>query len=245
MIAASTFMLRLAVALMACSVAAPAFGQAVEKQLVATITAPQLDGGILSELAWDGPALHMQGVIANPDGSLSGRYLVMPSPGTTIVPLKAQTDGAAAYWDRKANRVSPTGLGRITTASDAKMPMYGIANLEQRIGDAVDMGGIQTKLLIRLGTLTLNERTNGREPYDGEIWSWSPADLNRIAYIDGKGDLWVAAADGRGPRRLLKGQFTLPAWSDDGRMIAVAERKSDRRWDVSVILVPADLRTVR
>ncbi|HEX9366936.1 MAG TPA: hypothetical protein VF921_09920 [Vicinamibacterales bacterium] len=42
--------------------------------------------------------------------------------------------------------------------------------------------------------------------------------------MDGKGDLWVASADGRNARRLLKGDFTLPAWSDDGKAIAVAEK---------------------
>jgi hypothetical protein len=26
----------------------------------------------------------------------------------------------------------------------------------------------------------------------GEVWAWSPARLNRIAYVDGGGDLWIA-----------------------------------------------------
>ena len=99
---------------------------------------------------------------------------------------------------------------------------------------------------MRLGRLLLHERTDGREPYDGEVWSWSPAELNRIAYVDGKGGLWIASADGRDARRVLKGDFTLPAWSDDGRSIAVAERKDGgRRWDISVVLLPDSFRTVR
>ena len=96
--------------------------------------------------------------------------------------------------------------------------------------------------IVRLGKLVLHERESGVAPYDGEVWSWSPAELNRIAYVDGKGDLWVAAADGRNARRLLKGDFTLPAWSDDGKAIAVAEKKDGgRRWDISVVLLPEDL----
>jgi len=75
----------------------------------------------------------------------------------------------------------------------------------------------------------------------GEIWSWSPLELNRIAYADGEGDLWVACADGRSPRRIVRSDFTLPAWSDDGRVIAAAERKPDRS-EISVIHLPADLR---
>ena len=216
----------------------------VEKQLVLTITASDFEGGILSEITWDAGALLLQGIIANPDGSLSGRYLVIPAKGTSLAHLKEQTNASLAYWNLKSKRLSPTGLGRIQSGADAKLPLYGVGSLERRINDAVDMGGTQHKHLVRLGRLILHERDTGIEPYDGEVWSWSPADLNRIAYTDGKGDLWVASADGTRPRRLLKGDFTLPAWSDDGRAIAVAERKGGgRRWDVVVVLLPEDLRT--
>jgi len=221
-------------------------GQAVEKQHVLSITAPDIDGGILSEITWDNGALLLQGVVANPDGSLSARYVVIPAKGTTLARLKDQTDPSIAYWDRKSKRVSPTGLGSISTALDSKMPMYGIASLEQRMGDAADMGGMRQKTVVRLGKLVLHERESGVAPYDGEVWSWSPAELNRIAYVDGKGDLWIASADGRDAHRLLKGAFTLPAWSDDGKAIAIAEKKDGgRRWDISVVLLPESLRLSR
>jgi hypothetical protein len=218
--------------------------QPVEKQIVLSITAVDLDGGVLSEITWDEGALLLQGIIANPDGSLSGRYVVLPAKGTTLRHLKEQTARSLSYWNTKSSRLSPTGLGRIEGGSDAKLPLYGIGSLEQRIGDAVDMGGTQQKRVLRLGRLTLHERDNGIEPYDGEVWSWSPAELNRIAYVDGKGDLWVASADGTRAQRLLKGDFTLPAWSDDGRAIAVAEKKDrGRRWDVVLVSLPEPLRT--
>jgi hypothetical protein len=220
--------------------------QAVERQQILSITAPDIDGGILSEITWDNGALLLQGVVANPDGTLSGRYVVIPATGTTLARLKDQTDSSLAYWQKKSRRVSPTGLGEISSGADSKMPMYGIASLERRMSDAADMGGMQQKAVVRLGKLILHERDGGVAPYDGEVWSWSPAELNRIAYVDGKGDLWVAFADGRNPRRLLKGDFTLPAWSDDGKAIAVAEKKDGgRRWDISVVLLPADLRSPR
>jgi hypothetical protein len=35
---------------------------------------------------------------------------------------------------------------------------------------------------------------------------------------------------------LLKGNYTLPAWSDDGRTLAVAERKdAGHKWEISVV----------
>lgn len=227
-----------------CAVASPAGAeQAIERQLVVTITPKELEGGILTEITWDGGALLMQGAVANPDGSLSGRYLVVPAKTTKLTQAKAQTDASLDYWLRKSKRISPSGLGHIEAGVDAKLPMYGIGGLERRIADAVDMGGTQQKHTLRLNGLVLFERDGGVEPYDGELWSWSPADLNRIAYVDGKGDLWIAAADGSNATRLLKGDFTLPAWSDDGSMIAVAEKKNGgRRWDVFVLMLPEPLR---
>jgi hypothetical protein len=221
-------------------------GQAVERQHVLTIEAPDIDNGILSEITWDNGALLLQGVVANPDGSLSGRYVVIPAKSTTLSRRRDQTDASLAYWEKKSKRVSPTGIGTITTGSDSKMPMYGIANLERRMADAVDMGGMQQRITVRLGKLVIHEREHGVEPYDGEVWSWSPAELNRIAYVDGKGDLWIAGADGRNASRILKGNFTLPAWSDDGMAIAVAEKKDGgRKWDISVVMLPERLRTIR
>ena len=217
--------------------------QGVEKQHVLTIEAPDLDGGLLSEITWDNGALLMQGVIANPDGSLAARYVLLPAKGTTLTRLQAHTDASAKYWEAKARRTSPTGLGAISMGVDSKMPMYGVASLESRMADAHSMGGMQKTTVVRLGKLVMHERADGRDPYDGEIWSWSPAELNRVAYVDGKGDLWIAGADGRNAQRILKGDFTLPAWSDDGKAIAVAERKDGgRRWDISVILLPERLR---
>jgi hypothetical protein len=228
------------------ALALPAAEQAIERQHVLSITAPDIDGGILSEITWDNGALLLQGVVANPDGSLAARYVVIPAKATTLARLKDQTDSSVAYWQKKSRRLSPTGIGEISTGVDSKMPMYGIASLERRMSDAADMGGMQQKTLVRLGKLVLHERDSGVVPYDGEVWSWSPAELNRIAYVDGKGDLWVAAADGHDARRLLKGDFTLPAWSEDGKAIAVAEKKDGgRRWDITVVLLPENLRSPR
>jgi hypothetical protein len=235
-----------ALTLLLAAILAATADQAVERQHVLTIAAPDIDGGILSEITWDNGALLLQGVVANPDGSLAARYVVIPAKGTTLAKLKDQTDASILYWEKKSKRMSPTGLGLIATGVDSKMPMYGVSSLEQRMSDAADMGGMQQKTVVRLGKLVLHERSSSVAPYDGEVWSWSPAELNRIAYVDGNGDLWIAAADGRNPRRLLKGNFTLPAWSDDGKAIAIAEKKDGgRRWDISVVLLPEDLRSLK
>ena len=216
--------------------------QNAERQLVVTITAEQLKGGVVSEITWDGGAIVLQGVFAEPNGQLNAHYFVKPAEGITLQPRTAHTEASARYWDVKSRTVSPTGLGRITTTKDAKMPMYGIASQEQRMMDANQMGGTQIRHVVKLNSLVLHERHGEVAPYDGETWSWSPLELNRVAYVDGSGDLWIADADGSDAQRILKGNFTLPAWSDDGRMIAVAERKNNgKRWEISVVTVPKQL----
>lgn len=215
--------------------------QQAEKELIVTITGPQLKGGVVSEITWDGNTLLLQGVFSELGGELKAQYFVVPAESTKLEQRDTQTDASLEYWRKKASRTSPTGLGRIEIGSDTKMPQVGIGGLERRINDAVEMGGTQTTIVIKLGPLVMHERI-GPEPYDGELWSWSPAELNRVAYVDGKGDLWVANADGRNAKKIMNGSFSLPAWSDDGRAIAIAERKDNgRRWEISVVRLPRAL----
>jgi hypothetical protein len=215
--------------------------QQAEKELIVTITGPQLKGGVVSEITWDGNTLLLQGVFSEPGGELKAQYFVVPAESTKLEQRDTQTDASLEYWRKKASRTSPTGLGRIEIGSDTKMPQVGIGGLERRINDAVEMGGTQTTIIAKLGPLIMLERM-GPEPYDGELWSWSPAELNRVAYVDDKGDLWVANADGRNAKKIMNGSFTLPAWSDDGRSIAIAERKDGgRRWEISVVRLPRAL----
>ena len=220
-------------------VPATGLAQDAEKRLIVTITAAELKGGVLSEITWDGGTIVLQGAFANPDGSLSAQYWVTPAENISLAQRTSHTDKSAAYWDVKSRAVSPTGLARITTSTDAKMPMYGIANQEQRMVDAAQHGGTQKHHVVRLGKLVIHERNGPAPPYDGEVWSWSPPEMNRIAYVDKDGDLWIARIDGSDPERILKGNFTLPAWSDDGRIIAVAEKKNNgTKWEISLVHVP-------
>ncbi len=220
---------------------APVAAQTPEKQLVLTITSDQLQSGVVSEVTWDAGTLVIQGVFANAQGKLTPQYFAKPADSITLLRWPDHSTASRKFWETKSRRISPTGIGRIELGSDSRMPMYGIDSLQHRVMDAATMGGMITTHTLKLNGVTIHERENPIPPYDGEVWSWSPLELNRIAYVDGKGDLWVAGADGRRPRRIARGDFTLPAWSDDGRLIAIAERKTDR-WEVSVISVPADLR---
>jgi hypothetical protein len=222
---------------MAMLTARASLAQSPDKELVATISGKLLSGGLVAGVAWDGNALIIQTAVME-KGEPKAHYLTVPGPGMTLRALDTPPVAIEAYWKWKANRRSPTGLGKIALVSASKLPMYGIASQEQRLADAMDMGGAQISHELRLGDLVIHRRRD-HAPYDGEVWSWSPAELDRVAYVDEKGDLWIASADGRNPERLLKGHFTLPAWSDDGRVLAIAERKDDgRAWEISVVHLP-------
>jgi hypothetical protein len=215
--------------------------QAPEKELVATVTGKQLSGGMVTGLAWDGGTLIIQVAVLE-KGEAKARFFAVPGRGMELRSLEALPAAVEVYWKKKAGRTSPTGLGTIAPDSDSKLPMYGVATQDKRFQDAMDMGGAQVTHRLRIGELVIHRRRDSA-PYDGEVWSWSPAELNRVAYTDEKGDLWVARANGTGPEKLLSGRFTLPAWSDDGRTLAFAEKKGDGgKWEISVIHLPERFR---
>src|ERR671912_1414859 len=97
-----------------------AFAQVAEKKLVLTITAEQLNGGLVSEIAWDGGTLVLQGAFAKPTGELSAKYFVQTAREVAMEERQGHTAGSAEYWDRKSRQLSPTGIGRITVGKDEK-----------------------------------------------------------------------------------------------------------------------------
>ncbi len=70
--------------------------------------------------------------------------------------------------------------------------------------------------------------------------AWSPRG-DRIALTregrDGAPSVWIVRPDGSGLRRLFKGSFSSPAWSRDGRKLAVASERFQNRTLISSIAV--------
>ena len=216
--------------------------QAPVKELLTSLSGPVLNHGIVSELLWSGPTVIIQVASLQAEGQLVATNL--KAPDTSLDPrLLVSAPEAEHYWKTKASRTSPNGRDTISDHTDSTLPMFGLGGLQDRMLNAVQMGGMKVSYELRLGHLMLFSRTISQPPYDGEVWGWSSPELNRIAYVDGKGDLWTARADGTGASRLMRGSFTLPAWSGDGRFIAVAERKKDgAQWDVFIVHVPESVR---
>ena len=229
----------IALALLATTLLASVRAQTLDKELVATLSGPAIERAIVSELLWDGGTLIIQSVTMQADNQLIPRYFAAPGPNMELRRLEAAPASAEHYWKVKSSRVSPTGLGTIQARSDAQTQMFGVGSTQNRLLNAVAFGSMDTTHDLLLGRRLIHSRKGPEAPYDGEVWAWSQPVLNRIAYVDGKGDLWIARADGSGAERIARGPVTLPAWSEDGHLIAVAERKeSGTRWDISIVRVP-------
>ena len=77
----------------------------------------------------------------------------------------------------------------------------------------------------------------------GDLEAQFSPDGRRIAFVTTRsgemGEIWVAAADGSGARRLASGPGRrwqgLPRWSPDGRQIAFDSQSDDGRWHVWTI----------
>ena len=91
----------------ALTVTAPAAPQAqAEKEIILTITAPELKGGVISEITWDGKALMLQGVFAEAGGELKAQYFIIPAESTR---LEQRTDlrEEVHQWSRDSGDSRP------------------------------------------------------------------------------------------------------------------------------------------
>src|SRR5687768_6245859 len=94
-------------------VASTSSAQNPDKELVATITGAMLQGGMVSELAWDRGTLVIQTVTVEESGGEKAGYFTGAGGGMEGRRSMHMPSGMARYWKMKSNRVSPTGLGRI------------------------------------------------------------------------------------------------------------------------------------
>src|ERR1043166_6636826 len=179
--------------------------QTLGKELVATFSGPPTERAIGSELLWDGGTLIIQSTALQVDNQLVPTYFAAPGPHMELRRLEAAPASADHYWKVKSNRVSPTGLGTIRIRSDTQPQMFGVGTQQARLLNAVGFGSMDVTHELLLGRRTIHTRKGPEPPYDGEVWAWSRPEQNRIAYVDGKGDLWIARADGNGAERILRG----------------------------------------
>jgi hypothetical protein len=90
-------------------------------------------------------------------------------------------------------------------------------------------------------TLLLKNKVIGRfvdeQIVPGYTFSWSPEDLRLIAYGSTSGHLVIMNVEGETQDVEGTNDVLLPAWSDDGRMIAFLERTSRKTFAVVVVPV--------
>src|SRR5512144_368642 len=108
-------MRRLASVAIVLAAGAVTMAQAPDKELVATISGQTLAGGIVAGLGWDGHALIIQTAAQQKDGTITPHYFIAPGKQMEVRPNPSAPPGFNKYWRLKSNRVSPTGLGKITS----------------------------------------------------------------------------------------------------------------------------------
>ena len=140
----------LACALIATLPAPAGLAQTLDKELVASISGPVLERGIVSELLWDGGTLIIQSAVVEPDGQLKPRYFAAPAANMELQHLAVAPASAERYWKMKSSRVSPTRLGTITARHDTHMQMNGVGTQQNRLLNAVASPLAALARLVRL-----------------------------------------------------------------------------------------------
>jgi hypothetical protein len=148
----------LACALIAAVLVPTTAAQNLDKELVASISGPALDRGIVSELLWDGGTLIIQSAVVQSDGQLTPRYFAAPAANMDLQRLDAAPASAEHYWKMKSSRVSPTRLGTISARHDAQLPMFGVGTTQNRLLNAVEIGKMDVTHQFRLGGLLIHSR---------------------------------------------------------------------------------------
>jgi hypothetical protein len=69
------------------------------------------------------------------------------------------------------------------------LPGRVVPTQQDRLLNAAAFGSMNITHEVRLGRLLLHSGKGPEPTYDGEVWAWSGRELNRIAYVDGQGDL--------------------------------------------------------
>src|SRR5262252_11092448 len=89
-----------------------AIAQGGDRELVAVITGPALNGGIVSALSWDGGILIIQTAAMDTTGTLKPSYFKAAGKGMDVIALPSASAAVDHYWKVKSSRTSPTGLGQ-------------------------------------------------------------------------------------------------------------------------------------
>ena len=222
---------------------------------VLQIDASRLEGEP-SRLSWspDGRMLYLRTTAVDLWGNETSRHCLVHLARPMLEPVGAEPPWAASYWlaksalsapgvpgfkvdlESREERATATGVqGSLAPATD---PSRG-AELGPQ-GAAIASSVIQSQRVVRSTLQVKGERIGefvNTQPRMGLTFGWGPSGSGFIAYVDEKKRLGVMDQGGR--RQVIGGarEAQLPAWSPDGRKLALLEKVAKRRYALRIVEV--------
>ena len=170
------------------------------------------------------------------------------APGSQLKAVPEEPAWAALYWNWKSGYSAPgvpslrfdiESRARNTTATgsagggDSVNPNRSDPGANQI---AKDFGSLQktTTTTVRLKGQTIAELQN-KLFVPGVTFSWAPAPIGALAYVDTRRHLVIVDRDGKKLEVPGTTDVLLPAWSPDGKKIAYLQKKDRRTYALMVV----------
>jgi hypothetical protein len=195
-----------------------------EIKTIASISRTELKGLVPTAVCWSpdssGLLIHcckaVGGGVYNPTNYVGDDYsLALTGGGLTN--LDVQPPWARETWARKSSVVSPCGTP-IRVGDRSQRVVYLLSGTI--IGRATAHWSDFPALGCGTNVRAVVESEEFDYLYPGSTYSWAPPGGRAIVYTD-EYKMFILSEDGRRKKKVASGNYSLPAWSDDGGKIAV------------------------
>jgi hypothetical protein len=191
----------------------------------------------LARLCWfeDGKEIYLNGYTQDANYKVTYYHFILKSDGSDFRKVERSPFWAESYWNWKSPLKSPGGKAELSKKKSDVLAASG-----RSLGDFQNVIPVTT---VRFGKKILREQ-KGYGEVEGVCYGWAPEGTAVLLYTDKKGNLCAIDYEGKEEKLLLKGDYTLPAWSWQADRIALAEtKKGGKSWLIYVVpVVPSPAR---
>ena len=202
-------------------------------------------------LAWaaDGSMLYLRTAEYDRWRNERAHHSVVPVAGGGMTSVDTVPPWAAAYWMWKSGQVAPgvpdmrfdmdtqtqiaTSVG---TVRDGGLSQSRADPTQTQIASDVASAQQVATITVKLKGIVVAQSAN-KSIVPGSTWGWAPSPLGGLAFVDGRKRLVLIDRAGRTLEVGNVAEALLPAWSPDGKRIAYLQKKSKKKYVVSVVEV--------